>query len=50
MNKSQTTSVVQKTHVDQKTICAVLLLSVARLSSLFPLPTLSVVLNESCTS
>jgi hypothetical protein len=50
MNKSQSTSVVQKIHVDQNTACAVLLLSVARLSSLFPLPTFSVVLNESSTS
>jgi hypothetical protein len=50
MNRSQRTSVVQKIHVDQKTACAVLLRSVARLSSLFPLPTFSVVENESSTS
>jgi hypothetical protein len=50
MNRSQRTSVVQKTHVDQKTACAVLLRSVARLSSLLPLPTFSVVENESSTS
>ena len=50
MNRSQRTSVVQKIHVDQNTACAVLLRSVARLSSLLPLPTFSVVENESCTS
>jgi hypothetical protein len=50
MNRSQRTSVVQKIHVDQKTACAVLLRSVARLSSLLPLPTFSVVENESSTS
>lgn len=50
MNKSHRTSVVQNIHVDQKTACAVLLRSVARLSSLFPPPTFSVVENESCTS
>jgi hypothetical protein len=50
MNKSQSTSVVQNIHVDQNTAWAVLLRSVARLSSLFPLPTFSVVENESSTS
>jgi hypothetical protein len=50
MKRSQRTSVVQKTHVDQKTACAVLLRSVARFSSLFPLPTFSVVENESSTN
>jgi hypothetical protein len=50
MNRSHRTSVVQKIHVDQNTACAVLRRSVARLSSLFPLPTFSVVENESSTS
>lgn len=50
INKSHSTSVVQKMLVAQKTFCAVLPRSVARLSSLFPLPTFSVVLNESSTS
>lgn len=50
MNRSHKTSVVQNTHVPQNTACAVLRRSVARLSSLFPLPTFSVVENESCTS
>lgn len=50
INRSQRTSVVQKAQVDQNTSCAVLLLSVARLSSLLPPPTFSTVLNESSTS
>jgi len=49
-NKSHKIKVPQKTLVAQKTFCAVLPLSVARLSSLFPLPTFSVVLSESSTS
>ena len=50
INKSHKIKVPQKTVVAQKTFCAVLPLSVARLSSLFPLPTFSVVLSESSTS
>jgi hypothetical protein len=50
INKSHSTSVLQNAHVPQKTMRAVLLRSVARRSSLFPLPTLSTVENESSTS
>lgn len=50
MNRSQRTSVAQKTQVDQNTICAVLFLSVAFFNSLFPVPTFSAVENESTTS
>jgi hypothetical protein len=42
-NKSHSIKVPQKAQVDQKTNCAVLLLSVAFFSSLFPLPMFSVV-------
>jgi hypothetical protein len=41
---------VQNMLVAQNSFCAVLPRSVARLSSLFPLPTFSVVLNESSIS
>lgn len=49
-NKSHSTSVAQKTLVAQNTFCAVLPRSVARFSSLLPLPTFSCVLSESSTS
>lgn len=41
---------MQKAHVDQNTIRAVLALSVALLSCWFPLPTFSLVNSESATS
>lgn len=47
MNQSQTTSVVQKAQVAQKTILAVDGLSLAFLSSLLPAPTCSEVRYES---
>lgn len=49
-NKSHSTSVAQNTLVAQNTFCAVLPRSVARFSSLLPLPTFSCVLSESSTS
>lgn len=50
MKRSHSISVPQNAHVDQNTICAVLRLSVACFSCLFPLPTFSVVSSESATS